>query len=176
MNTWEFCTGVIDNRDCWADAFDHCSFEIRIKQLQMGKLTALGRFSLCFSIFSFLCNVLPLYCLSFLDVRLLSIPLLYYSSFLLQYHVQYICSIKVRRVAIFILYVISYERKMEGITYDKRNMSVVIRDMNIPHRFTKSWWRPWWFRRVDFNLTTRNPRLIFSQWYVCYQLIDWWCH
>jgi hypothetical protein len=88
--------------------------------------------------------------------------------------VIYWCSTSgTRRVAIFILYVISHERKMEGITYDKRNMSIVIRDMNIPQRFTKSWWRPWCFRSDDFNLTTRNPRLIFSQWYVCYQLIDW---
>jgi hypothetical protein len=34
---------------------------------------------------------------------------------------------------------------------------VVICDTDIPRRSTKSWWRPYNFRRDDFNLTKMNP-------------------
>ena len=50
-------------------------------------------------------------------------------------------------------------RKGPDCDYDKRNITVVIWNTDIPQQLVKSWWRQEHFRSNDFNLTSRNPWL-----------------
>ena len=51
------------------------------------------------------------------------------------------------------------------ISYEKRNIYVVICDIDTPLQLTKPRWRPYNFRSHDLNLTTRNHW--FSSFFFC---------